>query len=145
MDIDVHSDGKLTHIYQLKYFPQGFSGGWARSRKPQIKNSFEKAMLLKPENWILIVPRNPTQGERAYVHSFKKGNKAKIKIFGQSDLDNLMARYPDIQQWAVREPLKDALRSIHLEQRLLSQPSDLEDTLQNLHQMADSRSPPLAR
>lgn len=141
VDIDVHSDGKLTHIYQLKYFPQGFSGGWAKSRKPQIKNSFEKAMLLKPENWILIVPRNPIQGERDFVHSLKKGNKAKIKIFGQSDLDNLMARYPDIQQWAVREPLKDALRSIHLEQRLLSQPSDLEDALQNLHQMADSRSP----
>ena len=39
-DVDVHIGENfdvLDTIYKLKYFPEGFSGGHAKSRKPQIR------------------------------------------------------------------------------------------------------------
>lgn len=141
VDLDVHLDENLTHIYQLKYFPEGFSGEWAKSRKPQIRRSFEKAMQNHPPKWILVVPGNPTQGERAFVKSLKKNHKVQIDVFGCSKLDELMAQYPDLQRWALHEPVLDALKSIHLEKSLLLQPYELENSIRALHDMADARSP----
>lgn len=141
VDLDVHLDEKLTHIYQLKYFPEGFSGQWGKSRKPQIKRSFIKAMQHHPQKWVLVVPGNPTQGERAFVKSLKKDTKVKIEIIGGSKLDNLMAQYTDIQRWALHEPVLDALKSIHLERSLLLQPYDLENSIKPIYDMANARSP----
>lgn len=30
------ASGRIVHIYQLKHFPEGFSSGWAQSRRKQI-------------------------------------------------------------------------------------------------------------
>lgn len=60
-DIVVHLGDGGSDIYQLKFFPEGFSGGFTRKR--QIKESFETAMKLKPTRWILVVPANLTVRE----------------------------------------------------------------------------------
>jgi len=48
-DIDIYYGDILEEIVQMKYFPEGFSGGHAKSRRSQIKDSFVAAMKDKPE------------------------------------------------------------------------------------------------
>lgn len=141
IDIDVRRNGRLLHVYQLKFFPEGFSNQWAKARKPQIKRSFETAMKLSPERWTLIVPRNLTIGERDFVSGLKKAHKAKVSVLGQAKLDELMARFPDLLRWATREPLLEALKTIHLERQALAGIDDYREAIESIQAMADSRSP----
>lgn len=141
IDIGVRQDGKLTHIYQLKFFPQGFSGNWARSRKQQIKRSFETAMKHKPARWVLVTPGNPTNGELDFVKSLKHDNDVEIDIIGRAKLDDLLARYPDVQRWLAREPLLEVLKSVQMEREALSQPHELKEAVTALAERANSRSP----
>src|SRR6476619_487138 len=60
----------VTKIYQLKYFPEGFSGGF-RTRRTQIKRSFRRATKHKPQVWTLVVPNTVTTPEDEYVKSLK--------------------------------------------------------------------------
>lgn len=39
LDATVERTGQLVSIYQLKFFPEGFSGEWSRARKPQIESA----------------------------------------------------------------------------------------------------------
>src|SRR5690554_5709372 len=57
IDVDVtEPDGTISTIYQLKYFPEGFSGGFREVRRKQILNSFRAAMKHEPALWVLVVP-----------------------------------------------------------------------------------------
>jgi hypothetical protein len=141
IDIDVRRGDEFLHIYQLKFFPEGFSGPWAKARKPQIRKSFEAAMRHHPARWTLVVPRNPTVGERDFVLSLKKAHKVRLTTMGRAKLDALMGRFPDVQRWAALEPLTDALRTLQLERAVLAGPNDLGDAIQALHERADARSP----
>lgn len=141
IDIDVRKGSKLLHIYQLKFFPEGFSGGWARSRKPQIKRSFSAAVKLSPKQWTLIIPRNPTVGERDYIQSLNKVTKLRLSIMGRARLDELMARFPDLLHWATREPLIDVLRKIRLDQHALDGADEYQKAIEGIQEIADARSP----
>lgn len=140
-DVDLIRRGVYEHIYQLKYFPQGFSSEFARSRKPQIQRSFSAAMVHNPKEWTLVIPTNPTPGERDFVKSLKKSYASRIKILGQAQLDGLMARFPDLLAWATREPLLDVLRSVQMEKAALVAPGDLKERVEGLQAIADSRNP----
>jgi hypothetical protein len=139
-DIDVRNGDHVKIIYQLKFFPEGFSGAWARARKPQITKSFNAAIKSKPDVWALVMPRNPTTGERDFAKSLKKSHTVKIRVLGQAHLDEQMARFPDLLHWATREPLVDTLRDIGLEKAALVSPNDQRDRIVAIQEMADSRS-----
>lgn len=143
-DVDVHIGENLDvldTIYQLKYFPEGFSGGHAKSRKPQIRRSFEAAMKDSPRAWVLVLPRNVTKSERSWVRALAGKRKVRIEIWGQSQLNAELAKRPTLLAWATRDALVDTLKSIGQERAALVGPTDLSDRARNLHALADARSP----
>jgi hypothetical protein len=64
IDIHIRREGRLI-IAQLKFFPEGFSGGFAKTRKGQIRDSFKSALVHDPDEWCLVVPTTLTNEERS--------------------------------------------------------------------------------
>jgi hypothetical protein len=103
------SSGRLVHVYQLKHFPEGFSGGWGKSRKSQIRKSFARAGMLDMHDWTLVVPEEFTKAEQVWVTALAAGTSVRIHIMGTVELDRMLARYPDVQGWSVRSAVNEAL------------------------------------
>lgn len=108
-------DGGKQWLYQQKYFPEGFSGGYKKTRRQQIRRSFDKAMQLdpRPEVWVLVVPRNLTSDELEFVRNLPQrvsdGPIPTIEWVGQAELDDLITRYEDVEAYALRDATTLAL------------------------------------
>lgn len=108
-------DGDERWLYQQKYFPEGFSGGFRDTRRRQIRESFDQAIRLdrRPNVWVLVVPRNLTTGEREFLDKLPQrvsdGSRPKIQWVGQAELDDLVARHPDVEGYALRDAASLAL------------------------------------
>ncbi|MEV0949037.1 hypothetical protein [Promicromonospora sp. NPDC050249] len=141
IDVDVTShDGTIDTIYQLKYFPEGFSGGFRETRRRQITKSFNAAMKHKPRRWVLVFPGRPTPKERSYVHKLAGGRRVEIAILGRDKLDLLMAENPDIHRHVTTGPLTEALRLSGNEHLALATPIDLDRAAVSLGERIDARS-----
>jgi hypothetical protein len=137
----VEFDGTIVHVYQLKFFPEGFSGGFRQTRRAQIKSSFDAAMeSTSPREWTLVVPRNATDLELKFLTTLAGDRGVKIHYMGVAELNNLLASYPDLAQHFTREQLVDTLRSFGQEKAALTNSGDLPDRLRNLASLADARS-----
>lgn len=142
LDVVVEVDGVVAHVYQLKFFPEGFSGGFSKSRRPQIKSSFQTALSQhSPDDWTLVVPGNGTLPERKYVGALRGQQRTRVHFMGRAELDNLLASYPEIAAWATRDPLVDTLRLLREEQAELAGPRDLGDRIAGLAAKEKERSP----
>lgn len=132
---------QLIAIYQLKFFPEGFSGAWAKARKPQIRRSFESILGIDAPVWYLVVPRNLTPGERTFLRSLQgKRQRPRTRYLGGVELDGLLARFPEIDQWAQRDPLRTALEIAHRSTAALSRPEDVGLEVENLVSRVSPRS-----
>lgn len=142
IDVDVRSKktDQLVHIYQLKWFREGFSGQRAKTRRDQIRHSFERAMELDPPVWTLVVPSNGTIKERQFVGALRKQRKVRITFTGAAELDLLLAKFPRIHDFATRDAALEALRLVGRESAGLGKPQDLGDELTLLHSKVDARS-----
>lgn len=141
MDVGVYKDDKPEHIYQLKFFPEGFSGGFLK-RRQQIKDSFEEALKTNPdlEDWTLVFPGNGTLPERKAVMAMRGNRAVRIHIIGRAELDELFAKHSDLLGWATRRPLVDTLRLIGQESAALVGADDLTNRVRDLAALADTRS-----
>lgn len=141
IDIGVERDGSVFHIYQLKFFPQGMSNGFVK-RRQQVKASFDAALAHDGlEAWTLITPRNPTSSERRFTLNLRGDRDIIIDVWGQSQLDQEVARYPDLLAAFTRRPVVDLMEQMHVEKAALARPDDLTDRLGKLTDLANSRSP----
>lgn len=100
-DIEVVREDGHRIILQLKYFPEGFSStSWGQRRK-QIKKSFKAALKQRPDEWILVVPKNLTAGERTYIHGLAalapEGDAPVIGEIAQTWLDCELAKHPELE------------------------------------------------
>lgn len=143
LDIFVSENGnpdEPIHVYQLKFFPEGMSSGF-KKRREQVKSSF-LSVADKPslKRWTLVIPGNPTVPELKSVHALRSDRTIQLDIMGQSQLDEAIAKYPDLLNWATREPLIDVLRMASMESAALSSGSDLAQRLDGLGKIADGRS-----
>ena len=103
-DIEVVSNDGKRRIYQLKYFPEGFSSGWARSRRPQIKKSYATALQHNPDEWILVVPNVLTTSERNFVQKLNaEGCVPLVSIIGRDTLDSWLADDPRYDEHLQRD------------------------------------------
>lgn len=141
IDVGVYVEDKIDRIFQLKYFPEGFSGGWGKARRPQIKKSFLRAMKHEPREWTLVMPRNPTTGELKHISTLASGLSVRVGIWGQARLDDELAKFPDIEGSALYEPVLGALKQLNMEQAALAGPYDLAKRALALSRLADNRSP----
>lgn len=141
VDVDVTlADGTITTIYQLKYFPEGFSGGWSKTRRAQIKASFQAAMTHRPRSWALVIPAKPTPKERTWVRSLIGKQRVKVEILGRDKLDLMLAESPDILRMLTMGPLTEALRLAGGEHHTLSTPADVEKAAIDFGQRLNARS-----
>ncbi|GGK54876.1 hypothetical protein [Nocardia camponoti] len=147
VDIEVHQDGRVI-IFQLKYFPEGFSGGWAPRRK-QIKRSFDKLVKSRTvdktctvDEWVLVVPRNLTPGENTFVTGLgKTSTTPPTRAMGRKDLDDLLIEFPTIDRWAqrnVHSELRDNAAIYNRERDNLLNPDDLPARVAALGSVVDS-------
>lgn len=118
LDVFVSANGdpdEPEHVYQLKFFPEGMSGGF-KKRRDQVKNSFS-SVADKPtlKTWTLVVPGNPTTQELKSVLALKGSRYVGVDVMGQSKLDEAIAHYPDLLAWATRDPLVETLRTARME------------------------------
>ncbi|MFF2296548.1 hypothetical protein [Arthrobacter sp. NPDC058127] len=141
IDIDVRdaASGELVEILQLKWFREGFSSNY-RKRRDQIRSSFESAMMLKPPVWTLVVPANVTIPERQVVSAMRDGRPVKIRFIGATELNLLLADYPEVHDWATRDVAMSALALVGREAAVLSRPGDLAAEAARLAQRADGSS-----
>ncbi|GAA3762015.1 hypothetical protein GCM10022240_13260 [Microbacterium kribbense] len=141
LDVYVSRDDEIVQVYQLKFFPEGMSGGF-RKRREQVKLSFERvAGLANLEEWTLITPRNPTVAELKSTLALRRGRTVRIQVWGRGELDEAIAKHPDLLAAATRRPLLDALRVAAHESAGLGGVGDLAERALKLGQLADSRSP----
>ncbi len=147
VDIEVRQDGRVI-IFQLKYFPEGFSGGW-KPRRTQIKRSFTQLVKKRTvdgkcmvDEWILVVPRNLTPGENAFVTGLGKTATAPpTRPCGRKDLDDLLIEFPEVDRWAqrnVHSELRDNAATYNRERDNLLSPNDLSIRVSELGALADS-------
>jgi hypothetical protein len=142
IDIDVHetATGKLVKIYQLKFFPEGFSGGFA-PRKKQIRKSFDQASKLHPPVWALVIPRNFTINERKWVTILLHGSGIHPAFVGRTELDDFQTSDPEAISLAERSADRKALALVGREQAALLNIGDVAAEVARLAARADTLSP----
>lgn len=140
VDVRVEATGQITHIFQLKHFPEGFSGGFVK-RRSQIKESFKAALKESPPVWTLVVPRNPTIAERKAVFAMASGIRSvRVRIFGPAELDGLLSKYPKIESYFKRKEAIEVLREVNRAEAALAKPGDLQAEVMRLKDRLDGRS-----
>ena len=60
-------------------------GEWAKGRRQQIKKSFDQAIKDSPRQWVLVLTRNPTPKERAWVHKLGGSSRFRFRFGGADD------------------------------------------------------------
>lgn len=135
-------EGERTLVFQLKYFLGGFPAS-NRSRRRQITDSFNRAMLDGPDEWILVVPTTVTPPERTFVTELGAAYpNVKIRIWDRARLNNRLAGFPDLVALFTRDNLREAAVIFGQEKAMLSGGMpDLADRVQALSRMADTLDP----
>ncbi|WP_280247394.1 MULTISPECIES: hypothetical protein [Nocardia] len=141
IDLEVRQGDRL-HIFQLKYFPEGFSGGFARSRREQIRRSYNKMVEEKPYEWVLVVPNNLTPTERKFVDGLGKGaDTPRRRVIDRTGLDDLLVDFPGVDRWAQRNTTTELFENAKIMNREIDNllgPDDLATRVGNLGKLADS-------
>ncbi len=142
IDIEVRErgTGKLLHIFQVKYFPEGFPTAH-RTRRTQIRNSFKKAEQHEPPEWSLVMPSKGTPHERKFVTGLKSEKIPRTHTVGTVELDQMMAKNPDVNQWAVRSERDEALSRVGRSDVLPKTEEEFQQAVGDLLDRANKFSP----
>lgn len=141
IDVVVWLEGRAVRIYQLKYFPEGFTGAFRKVRRPQVKDSFDTAWKNHaPSEWILVMPPDPHINERNYVAELAEGKQVDVEIWGQEKLAAALTDYPEVERAFTRDDLMETLKAIHQEKAGLIGGTDLSERIADLVSLANTRS-----
>ncbi len=133
--------GDRVRIFQLKYFPEGFSSKWVQRRR-QIKRSFEAALDHKPYEWTLVVPKNLTDGEQTYIEELTKDSGVEvINWWGRTELDVRMAGFPDLRRYIESDTAKEYLGAVGRRNAFIETGSDFLSNIADLSRAADAADP----
>lgn len=141
IDVVVWLESRAVRIYQLKYFPEGFTGEFRKGRRPQVKDSFDTAWKNHtPSEWILVMPPDPHINERNYVAGLAEGKEVDVEIWGQEKLAAALTDYPEVERAFTRDDLVETLKAIHQEKAGLIGGTDLSERIADLVSLANTRS-----
>lgn len=112
IDLHIRHNGKFV-IAQLKFFPEGFSGGFRDVRQKEIRKSFRSALKHEPDEWWLVVPATLTPIERKWALGLPGREnppltKPKVHVFDRPQLDGLAAKHLDLVTYFNRNDLRAA-------------------------------------
>lgn len=124
-------DGSMLEAFELK----SFTGRMNPSRKKQVADSLSRAANLKPRQWTLIVPIDPTPKEYEWFRKLENNYPFSIRWFGKTWLDEKMAAFPDIYRYFLEGAETEALQLIQelLEER--AQISNVHDVLTRVEKL----------
>jgi hypothetical protein len=108
------------HAYEMKGFPGGRMG---KAQRRQVARSLATARLLNPVEWVLIVPIDHTEGEKAWFEKLGDGLPFPIHWRGKMWLDLEFAQRPFIANYYLgdtRSEVIDILRELQKEQGALT-------------------------
>lgn len=148
IDVSVtYPDGHLA-IYQLKYYPEGMSGGH-KPRRTEVKNSFKQAVKKhEPNEWVLVAPRNYTNPEISFLRGLSNATpdgkrSPTIKWVGRGDLDQMLIDFPEVDRWVSLDHVRRTREIFEWEKTAFcdSPASDLARRVKNLGEVVDSTDP----
>lgn len=143
IDIEV-VDRETNHrvqILQLKHFPEGFSGGFREVRRRQITESFRAALRQDMDEWTLVVPRKPTPAELDFLAALESEGGPRITCWGPPELDAMLSRYPELEEYITRDPVRTALDRFSRSSAAVTTVNDYVDEVQKLTGIARGWSP----
>lgn len=147
-DVTVKSlvDGSIR-IFQLKFFPGGFSAVNVK-RREQIKKSFRKAMIHAPDEWTLVVPENTTAGEKTYLANLKSlappGVRSSLKLteMTAANLISELAKFPDLRRSFEHDDWREFAAAFNVAPEILpSTPQEVEARFTKTQEAVDAADP----
>ena len=134
--------GNRKTIFQLKYFPEGISGGFSQRRR-QITQSLEAAMAHAPTDWVLVVPCKLTRSEHAFIQQIGTTHPVRKRVMDLPALDSEMAKRPDLVNYLQRgDHLESRARLYEAERAvLLGGVDDVTARMRGLQSVIDELDP----
>lgn len=145
VDVRVRTAKGELHIYQLKYFPEGFDGRF-RGRRQQIERSLVRALAHKPDRWVLVAPCNPTPSGYDYLKKLRKNHPdVGIDFIGRAELDGSgwVAGYQGVVRALItRDEILAKAAILNQETAVMAAPSrDLVSRVVGLAEVGDDVDP----
>jgi hypothetical protein len=142
-DVEVTTLDETRIVYQLKYFPEGFSGPF-KNRRGQIKRSFDSMITDPPNRWVLVSPHKFTPSEWAYLGTLRRDHEPLVvDAWDQARLDDYLASNQDLVDYMQRDD--ELLRQATVlgqERAVLARPlPDLIARVAGLGRVADGVNP----
>lgn len=102
-DVEVTTADGTRTVYQLKYFPEGFSGPF-KNRRSQIKRSFDSVLSDPPQRWVLVSPHRFTPSEWSYLRRLRQDHPPlEVDAWDQARLDAYLAQHTDLVDYMQRD------------------------------------------
>lgn len=136
-DVQMRTTAGLL-VYELKSFTGRVS---ARSpkRRSQVESSLERAALLGPVAWTLVVPVDPNPSELEWFDKLRGRYEFPLEWRGRTWLDQQMAEHPAIARYFLADGYQEVYR---LQQELKDEESpaavtDVHSATQRMNRLAD--------
>ena len=133
-------DGPITNAFELK----SFTGRMNTGRRRQVERSLERAACLGPARWTLVVPIDPTPGEKDWFRKLGKGYSFPIEWYGKTWLDERMSAFPDIRRYfleGTNDEVVRLLRELQEEQAIVTDVPDAMGRLRTLRERLNEIDP----
>ena len=133
-------DGQVRHAFELK----SFTGRMKAGRRRQVADSLKRAAALKPAQWTLIVPIDPTPGEDGWFRQIGTECCFPTRWLGKTWLDGKMSEFPDIRRYfleGTNEEVVRLLRDLQKEKAALTNVQDAIGRVQTLRERLDEIDP----
>ena len=133
-------DGQLIHAFELK----SFTGRMTTKRRKQVIRSLKRVAGLKPPEWTLVVPIDPTPGEMNWFKKQRGNYDFPLAWFGETWLDEKMSAHPDIRQYfceGASEEVVNLLLELNREEVKVIAVADAVGRLQTLRQRLNEIDP----
>ena len=133
-------DGQLVHAFELK----SFTGRMTTKRRKQVIRSLKRVAGLKPPEWTLVVPIDPTPGEMNWFEKQRGNYDFPLAWFGKTWLDEKMSAHSDIRQYfceGASEEVVNLLLELNREEAKVIAVDDAVGRLQTLRQRLNEIDP----
>ena len=133
-------DGSIIDAFELK----SFTGRMGRVQRPQVKRSLNRVAGLRPSRWTLVVPIDPTPGEREWFCRLGKDYSFPLEWRGKTWLDEKMAAHPDIRRYFLEDAdaeVVQLLRELNKEQAIVTNANDAMGRVRVLHERLNEIDP----
>ncbi|WIB65606.1 hypothetical protein [Curtobacterium sp. MCBD17_040] len=134
------ADGSIEHIYQLKYYPEGFSAKHS-DRRRKVRESLDRAWSINhPPKWTLVIPGNPSIDEFKKTLAMRDNRPVRIEIMGQAELDVLLAKHQHVHQRFFTDHTLSYLMALNRPEEALARDGDLGKVLERVRERMLIRS-----